>query len=293
MNLTTADLAELAEIAVQAAAEAGTMISRSRPTKVEHKASGDSLGAQVVTEIDRASEAIILDALQPTLDRFELGLLSEETPDDGGRLAADHFWCIDPLDGTLPFIEGNVGYSVSIALVRKDGTPLVGAVCDPVEGTVFHAIDGVGAFRNDAALRIAPDPNADTLSVFASHRFAKTDNHRDMIDGIEAIARERGLLGVNVSTSSGAVMKACDALATAPALYFTTPVATGASLWDFAATACLFQAAGGVVTDMWGRPLDLNRGDSTYANHRGAIYATDASLSEALQTLWRRVAGGR
>ena len=51
-------------------------------------------------------------------------VLTEETEDDGGRLRADYFWCVDPLDGTLPFIEGRPGSAVSIALIARDGTPV-------------------------------------------------------------------------------------------------------------------------------------------------------------------------
>ena len=52
------------------------------------------------------------------------------------RLELNYFWCIDPLDGTLPFIEGKVGYAVSIGLVSRDGTPLIGVVCDPYHQTL-------------------------------------------------------------------------------------------------------------------------------------------------------------
>jgi fructose-1,6-bisphosphatase/inositol monophosphatase family enzyme len=110
MQLSTSDLSELADLAILAATEAGQMIAQSRPLEVAHKdgqhlAEGASLASQVVTEIDRCSEDIILGILAPTLERFEPGMLTEEQDDDGSRLTADYFWCIDPLDGTLPFIE--------------------------------------------------------------------------------------------------------------------------------------------------------------------------------------------
>ena len=93
MKLSPADLSELADLAIAAATEAGQMIARSRPSEVEHKAGADSLASQVVTEIDRHSENIILDFLTPTLERFELGLLTEERDDDlanlGGALSSN------------------------------------------------------------------------------------------------------------------------------------------------------------------------------------------------------------
>ena len=148
MKLSSTDLTVLTDLAIRAAEEAGEMIAHSRPEAVEKKEGAVTLASSVVTEIDRAAEVMILDVLTPTLEEYELALLTEETPDDGGRLTADYFWCIDPLDGTLPFIEGAPGYSVSIGLVARDGTPQIGVVYDPITTTTYHAIAGHGSFRN-------------------------------------------------------------------------------------------------------------------------------------------------
>ena len=88
---------------------------------VEKKQGGTSYASQVVTEVDRACETAILSHLLPTCQEFDLALLSEETEDDGSRFEEDFFWCIDPMDGTLPFINKQPGFSVSIALVAKMG----------------------------------------------------------------------------------------------------------------------------------------------------------------------------
>ena len=48
----------------------------------------------------------------------------------------------------------------------------------------------------------------------------------------------------------------------------------GGSLWDFAATACIFHEAGATARDFHGAALDLNRADSTYMSHRGVLFAT-------------------
>ena len=284
MKLSTSDLSELADLAVRAASEAGEMIARSRPHDVQHKAEHASLASQVVTEVDRRSEDIILDVLTPTLEPFELGLLTEEREDDGGRHTADHFWCIDPLDGTLPFIEGSRGYAVSIALVGQDGSPLVGVVCDPVNSLVIHAVSGGGAFRNGSPWRAGP--NTDVLSVFADRSFAKLDDHDALVDALGEIATAMGLSGVRIDATGGAVANACGVLANPPACYFKFPSPTGGgSLWDFAATACLFHEAGAIATDIHGDPLDLNRTDSSFMNHRGVLFASDESVAERIRSL--------
>ncbi len=293
MKLSASDLQQLAEVAVSAAQKAGEMIAESRPQKVERKAGAASLASQVVTEVDRRSEEIIVAGLKPTLQGFELGLLTEERRDDGGRLAADHFWCIDPLDGTLPFVEGSPGYAVSIALVGRDGTPHLGVVYDPVEATLWHAISGGGVFRNDRAWRSESQPGGEMLSVFADRSFVERDDHDEVIDALDEMAQGMGLTGVRLDATAGAVMNACGVLSRPPGCYFKYPASQravstgGGSLWDFAATACLFHESGAVASDMAGAALDLNRADSTSMGHRGVLFATDGLLAKRIRAVRR------
>jgi len=289
VKLSETDLTELADVAISAAREAGEMIARSRPLDVQHKdghAAGDSLASQVVTEIDRRSEDIILETLADTFARFELGCLAEERGDDGSRLSADYFWCIDPLDGTLPFIEGSAGYAVSIALVAHDGSPQIGVVYDPVQATTLHAIAGAGAFRDGDPWHL-DERSDDALSVFVDHSFLKRDDHEHQLERLGQIASDMGLTGVQLQPIRGAVMNACGVLGQLPACYFKFPKAAagGGSLWDFAATACLVREAGGVATDIYGDPLDLNRVDSTFMNHRGVLFASDLDLATQIRAL--------
>lgn len=285
MTLSRSELTALAELASEAATTAGEMIARSRPAHIEHKASGSSPASQVVTEVDRRSESIILNILRPALQQYKHGLLTEEQPDDGGRFRADYFWCIDPLDGTLPFIEGTPGYAVSIALVRRDGTPVIGVVCDPVKQSVLSAIAGEGVYR-DGRPWAQPPSTGMTLTLYTDRSFLSCDGYELIIAGLQTIAAEMGRTGVEVDTSSGAVMNACRVLANPPACYVKRPKTSGGgSLWDYAATACIFREAGAAATDMSGRPFELNRSDSTFMCHRGIVFAGNEDLAQRIQAL--------
>ena len=124
------DLVALTEQAVQAAREAGGIIRsyQDREVEVLHKEGGDTYASQVVTEVDRKAQDSILRVLGPVCEEFDLAVLTEESEDDRSRLEKDCFWCIDPMDGTLPFIRREPGYSVSIGLVAHDGLPQIGVV---------------------------------------------------------------------------------------------------------------------------------------------------------------------
>ena len=139
MNLTDRHLMALcmvAENAVRQAAEIIQTFTHPLPTslavkpeiKTEFKSAGNTLASQVVTQVDLACDKCIKGILKESCERHDIAVLTEESIDDKQRFIKDYFWCVDPLDGTLPFIEGRTGYAVSIALVSQKGTPVIGVV---------------------------------------------------------------------------------------------------------------------------------------------------------------------
>ena len=284
------DLQALAKLASLAAQEAGSLIRSytGKEVMISHKEDKDSLAAQVVTEVDRKAQDIILKHLMPTCEGLGIALLAEESEDDGSRFTKEFFWCIDPLDGTLPFVEGRPGYSVSIALVGKDGSPQIGVVLDPVEGVLWEATKGHGIRRNHQPWALAPLDQR--LAFHYDWSFEGHPIFASVSTALESFAHSKGLEGLVPSQQGGAVLNACHVLEKAPGCYFRFPQKKvgGCSIWDFAATACLFQEAGAVVSDSKGSALDLNRAGSTYMNHGGAIFATDPELAGFLHGLLLR-----
>ena len=284
MSLTQENIAYLSQCAITAAREAGDLIASysSKEVVVQRKSGGDNLASQVVTEVDLRSEAVIVRMLQPTLEQFNLALLTEESADDKARLEKDYFWCIDPLDGTLSFTEGVPGYAVSIALVSQAGEPLIGVVYNPLSGTLYSAIKGQGALRNNEpwSLPSSSSVTGKPLTIARDWSFTEQASYPQLIETLESVAKKSGLSGLQTLEKGGGVMNACWVLENPPACYFKLPKPNegGGCLWDFAATACLFHEVGGIATDYYGQALDLNRPDSTFMNHRGVMFATDQSI---------------
>jgi fructose-1,6-bisphosphatase/inositol monophosphatase family enzyme len=290
MNFT-----ELAEKAVKAASNAGQLIRsyRDKDVNVMQKEGGSTLASQVVTEVDRKSQDAILQVLLPTCDELDIALLAEEDEDDRGRLESAYFWCIDPLDGTLPFINGQPGYSVSIGLVAKDGTPLIGVVYDPVHDVLYQATKGQGLRRNNEWW--LPTQDSQALTFTYDRSFAEDPNFNQVKDELEAYAHSLGLNEFNPIHYGGAVLNACHVLENGPGCHFKFPKSQdgGGSLWDYAATACLYEEGGAVVSDVFGNSLELNRPDSTYMNHRGALYATNKELAKRVREIIAKYSVGR
>ena len=281
------DLQSLAETAVAAARSAGRIISQSsnQEIEVEHKDGGHSYASQVVTEVDRKAQDAILEILRHACDEYDFALLTEESEDDHSRFQKEYFWCIDPLDGTLPFTKKEPGYSVSIALVAKCGKPQIGVVYDPVHDVLWEAAIGRGVKKNNQPWTM--NSNSEVLTFTYDRSFEKHPERQRVLDELNLYAQAIGLPKVHATQYGGAVINACHALESAPGCHFkfAKPEEGGGSIWDYAATACLFEQAGAFVSDVFGDALDLNRSDSTFMNHRGAVYATDASLASKIRAI--------
>lgn len=289
IHLTDIQLTELANLAEQAALSAGKMIASRRQTDldVQHKDRGDTSASQVVTEVDHLAQAIILDILQPTCEVYNLALLTEESPDDGQRLIKPAFWCIDPLDGTLAFIRDEPGFSVSIALVAKDGTPLIGIAYDPVESVMYRAIKGHGAFRNDKPMRLNLIDPTQPLTLRTDYSFEQHALYEATIKGLKKISEKLGLNGSSIELATGGVIMAIKVLEDPNYCYFKYPRKgnAGGSLWDYPASVCLFNELGAIATDIYGNSLELNRAVSTYMNHRGILFAAEEILAQQIRAL--------
>ncbi|MDF7823002.1 inositol monophosphatase family protein [Pontiellaceae bacterium B12227] len=271
MNINSNDLNKLCAIAIEAAKAAGKHIAETRPLEIRQDKEGDNLASMMLTEVDGQAQEIILQTLEPTFAEFDLALLAEESEDDSSRLEKDYFWCIDPIDGTLPFIEAVPGYAVSIALVSKAGEAMIGVVYDPVEHTLYHAVKNQGAYRNSKPWKLG-GPGAQ-LQIITDRSVADYPYCGEVAKRLNATVKGQG----------GAVMNALWCLENPPACYFKFPKKEkgGGCFWDYAATACIYKEIGAPVFDMSGKPMNLNAA-SIYHNSCGILYATDPALAEKI-----------
>lgn len=271
----TPDLTLLSSEAIKAALSAGNIIRKyaDEDISVELKSGGENYASQVVTKVDKACDSAIRAHLLPLCHQFDLALLSEESEDDGSRLEKDFFWCVDPMDGTLAFINKQPGFSVSIALVARNGTPIIGVVFDPSTNILYHAIKGKGAFKNQHKWEI--NSSASHLTYFTD-KLLKDDPKRTMIEPIlSKLIKQLGLTHFQDSFGGGSVLNAIRVLEHGPACMLKLPKEAegGGCLWDYAATACIFNELGKTATNFHGGILDLNRADSPFMNHEGVFFS--------------------
>lgn len=288
MELSPLNLTELCDIALDAAEQAGKLIATyaKQEIVVQKKEAGTSLASQVVTEVDQKSQDLILEILAPTLSTYDLGVLTEESEDNGSRFQKDYFWCIDPLDGTLPFTEKRIGYAVSIALVAKNGTPVIGVIYEPLKDLCCWALKDGGVFKTQGnKAPVILQNNA--LTLICDSAFNRNPNYESTIASLKQIALSLGYTNLNLMEGGGSVMNAIWVLQHQPACYFKFPKREkgGGNLWDYAATVCVFNEMGMPVSDMQGKALNLNAKGSTFFNEMGVLYTSEEELVKPILSL--------
>jgi myo-inositol-1(or 4)-monophosphatase len=147
--IATAELLELARSLAQAAGE----VLRDRPAHLQ--VSTKSSPTDVVTEMDKGAERVILDGLRRA--RPQDAVVSEESAATAGDSGVR--WLIDPLDGTVNYLYGIPHYAVSIA-AEVDGQPEVAVVLDVERRIEYVATRGGGATRDGRAIQCSMQTDA-------------------------------------------------------------------------------------------------------------------------------------
>jgi 3'(2'), 5'-bisphosphate nucleotidase len=80
----------------------------------------------------------------------------------------DHYWCVDPLDGTKEFIKRNGEFTVNIALIHNN-VPVLGVIYIPAQNLLYYADSVSGSWKKTPggkAMQIKADKrSADWIAV--------------------------------------------------------------------------------------------------------------------------------
>lgn len=255
---------EILRTAETAARQAGAYIlqAMSELRQVDYKGRVD-----LVTNVDRGSEAIILECIRRAYP--EHAILAEETGDNQQR--SDWRWIIDPIDGTTNFVHGYPFFCVSIAVQFQRQT-VAAVVLDPVHDEMFSALHGQGAFLNGAPLRVSPTAELGKALLATGFPYEMGDRwHRSMDYFKLFYYRTRG-----IRRDGAAALDLCNVAAGRFDGFWEYDLKP----WDVAAGMLLVTEAGGRVSDYRGNPGSIDAGQLLASN--GAIH--DAML-EVLNTL--------
>ena len=199
-------------------------------------------------------------------------ILAEEGPEDEPlAVDAERLWIVDPICGSLNFVQSIAFFAVSIAL-RVRGTLRVGVVYDPVRDEMFSARIGETALLNGrpiTVLTVALGPE------FWEQAWVACDLPHAGPRRAEALQTFRLVSGevLHHLILGSPALGLCYVAAGRLHAYWTLD----AKPWDVAAAGMILGQAGGLITDV--------EGGSWLHSDGGYVAANAVSHNWALQTI--------
>ncbi len=257
-------LAHELEVACGAARAAGDLLRERFGSRLEIRYKGPT---DLATEMDVRSERLLRELLGAAFPEY--GFAGEEL---GGKCGPGApCWLVDPLDGTTNYAHGYPIFAVSVALER-DGQVVLGVVYHPTRDELFAATRSGGATLNGRP--IAVSEIADLSRSLLGSGFPYYAWHRDD----DNCRQWRSLLKrvTSLRADGSAALDFCHVAAGRLDGFWELDL----EAHDMAAGALIVKEAGGAVTSMDGRPLDI-RGRGVVASngrlHDDLVKALQAS----------------
>jgi myo-inositol-1(or 4)-monophosphatase len=242
------------------AAEAGSLIAENFLGTFDVGRKG---ATNLVTEVDRRAEELIVDALAREFPSHDV--VAEEG--SARRAEGEWRWYVDPLDGTNNFVHGYPMVAVSLALERG-GDAVAGVVRDALRGETFWAERGAGARNESGPLAVS---RAAELSASLVATGFPYDKHESAVDNVANFGRvTKRVRGIRRG-GSAALELAYVAAGRLDGFWELK-----LSPWDTAAGVLLVAEAGGRVSRIDG---------TAYRPGEVDVVATNGHIHEELLTL--------
>jgi myo-inositol-1(or 4)-monophosphatase len=232
-------MTELLPVVVEAAERgAGRLLEEYDP---EARPADRAAMYEAGTRIEGASLA----AVREVLDGVRPGAGWFDDDEHGRAVPAGEWWIVDGAEGGVNHVHGLPEWAVTITLVR-DGVPELAVVRQPIGDLTYTAVRGAGAYRNGRPLRVSAKTDLDAAIVTASQAGSGPEVHARFGRALAAMS-DRALLVRN----------------TIPTTFPLLTLASGQYdvFWQYdpdlpgtAAGTLLAAEAGGVATDLSGRP---------------------------------------
>ncbi len=253
------------ELALEAAVEMrnGFTHGMSRWTKSD--------AADWATEVDIRIEDMVQNRLNAEFPTH--GIIGEEH--GSLRSASSMRWYVDPIDGTCNYANGIPWSSFSLCLTYED-IPLVAVLMQPFTNELFHARKGRGAFINDMALTLNPDP----ISLPGNIVTSELSNHRHwtgMDEAMQSLQEEHVTVRI-MGSSALSIVQVAAGRAIGAMLGSSSPI-------DVSAAMLIAMEAGASIRN--------EHGDSNFGEGIGTIVTHPSIVDRLWEVTFGRYKGRR
>jgi myo-inositol-1(or 4)-monophosphatase len=243
-------MAQILEFAVELAFESGRIQKRHYRQKhtIFHKGEID-----LVTDVDLECQERIVSLIA---ERFpDDHIISEEK--DNVFEGRKNRWIIDPIDGTTNYAHGYPFFCTSVAY-EAEGRVVCGVVYNPIFDELFFAETGKGSYLNGQKLKVSgvSDLRQSLLATgfpydVGTSSLNNIDHFVSFLYEAQAVRRD-GSAALNLSYVAAGRFDGFWEVKLNP--------------WDTAAGMLIVTEAGGVASDLAGKPFDIYAGQVVASN---------------------------
>lgn len=231
------------QTAIEAALEAGRFLKMS-VGKFKHVERKEGQETNLVTEIDRRSEEIIITKIKQRYPHHDF--LAEES--GSHAVQSEYRWIIDPLDGTLNFTHGFPIFCVSLALEVK-GEIVLGVIYDPNMEELYSAEKGRGALLNNKPIRVSTTRTLIESMLVTGFPYTIRNNPDNAVQHFNNFLMEAQA----IRRLGSAALDLCYVAAGRFDGFWEVAL----NPWDMAGGVLILEEAGGKYTDFRGFPTDI------------------------------------
>lgn len=237
---------DILNIICEAQREAAALIMQANHVITENKSSG----RDVVTQYDRKVQDLLVQHFSAKVAGARFFCEENDAQDD---LNAEHLFIIDPIDGTMNFVQQFNHSCISVAYMSR-GKLRVASIYNPYVDEMFTAIAGEGAKLNGRAIHASQAPLAESVVCCGTAPYMP-----ELADKTFKLMKAAFLNSLDIRRQGSAALDLCSAASGRAGLYFELST----SLWDYAAGLLIVQEAGGICLDCEGQPMPLDGSKSS------------------------------
>lgn len=196
----------------------------------------------LVTQFDLSIQKMLTDEI---LKLFPEDKILAEEGQASENTFQENQWIIDPIDGTVNFIHRFPIFCISLAFYGEEEK--FGLIYEPRNNTLFHAVEGKGAFLNGKRIHVSNTVNLNESLVTLGTSVLGAS---ELLKHLHRKVRRVRLLG------SAAIQGAYVGWGVSEAF-----IGYKMKIWDIAAAYLLVKEAGGRVTNWDGEDVEVYQTD--------------------------------
>jgi myo-inositol-1(or 4)-monophosphatase len=200
----------------------------------------------LVTDADISCENYIISKIKEKYP--DHSILSEE---EGSICnSKDHLWILDPLDGTTNYSRKLPIFCISLAFSYKNKVKF-GIIYSPTLNYFFYAKENQGAYLNNKKITVSKTSDLMSSFLVTGFPYDIRTTKNDNIDIFTAFLKN----SLAIRRLGSAALDLCFVAAGIFDCYWELNL----KLWDFAAGGLILEEAGGKLTDINGKKINVSK----------------------------------